>query len=218
MNVSPIIPGGGSMYRASVIKQIKIDVPGLIIEDFNMTFCVHHQRLGRISFQPGGPYNIDQEPFSIRDYVKQIYRWYLGFFQTVRHHGVWPSWFFVTMASFNIEMIISSLFFLAAPILLLITIASGGALELGFSLDNPTAFVLSTVLSFLVFDYFITFIVMFIKRRPLLLVYGLFFPLLRYVESTVFLYALMVGIFTKPKTDGRWVSPKRVAYTAKSGI
>ena len=35
------------------LRDIDIDAPGLVIEDFNMTFEVHAKRLGRIAFRPG---------------------------------------------------------------------------------------------------------------------------------------------------------------------
>lgn len=211
MNASPIIPGGGSLYRTSVLKQIQIDVPGLVIEDFNMTFCVHHQRLGRISFVPNGPRNTDQEPFSLPEYVNQIKRWYLGFFQTVRHHGPWPSWFFITMTSFNLEMVLSSITFLLTPFVL-IHLALGSAAANGSLLQTFEILIVIIVVSFLLVDLLVTAFVAAIKRRPVMLIYGFGFLFLRYVESLVFLYALYLGLFKKPGADGRWVSPKRVAY------
>jgi biofilm PGA synthesis N-glycosyltransferase PgaC len=47
-NVSYIAPGFASMYRASVLKHIDITAPGLVIEDFNMTFEVQRKGLARI--------------------------------------------------------------------------------------------------------------------------------------------------------------------------
>lgn len=210
-NASPIIPGGSSIYRTSALKHIQIHVPGLIIEDFNMTFNVHHQRLGKIGYSPSS-YVWDQEPYSLRDYIKQVRRWYLGFFQTVRHHGVWPSWFFFSMAFFTLELIVGSVLFILAPFFMLELLLSGRTeinMMLGFSASSITIFGL--VISLFVIDFIVTIIVAMIEKKPLLLVYWITFFPLRYVEAVVFLYTLVIGLFIKPKTDGRWISPKRMA-------
>ena len=45
ISLSPIIPGFASIYRMDALSQIDIDPKGLVIEDFNMTFEVHHKKL-----------------------------------------------------------------------------------------------------------------------------------------------------------------------------
>src|SRR5690606_13344621 len=51
-SVTFIVPGFASVYRSDVLKRLDINPKGLVIEDFNMTFEVHHKRLGRISMRP----------------------------------------------------------------------------------------------------------------------------------------------------------------------
>ena len=51
-NVVHIVPGAASMYRVEALAEIDLEAPGLVIEDFNMTFEVHRKRLGRIAFHP----------------------------------------------------------------------------------------------------------------------------------------------------------------------
>ena len=88
-NVTSIVPGFASMYRTSVLAQMDLNPPGLVIEDFNMTFEVHHKRLGKIAFRPDIGATT-QDPDNLPDYYKQITRWQLGLWQTVRRHRLWP--------------------------------------------------------------------------------------------------------------------------------
>lgn len=216
-NVSPIVPGGGSIYRSEALRKIDILVPGLIIEDFNMTFDIHHKKLGLIAFDPRA-YVMNQEPWSLNDYVKQIYRWYLGFFQTLRHHGLWPSWFLFSTLFFTIELLFSSILFALLPFMLLELLF--GPLEilmLGFPFFGLTITLAGVILTVFIFDYITTIIVALIERKPMLLVYGPGFFFLRYVETWVFLYALVMGLFRKANTEGKWKSPKRIAYEPTKG-
>jgi biofilm PGA synthesis N-glycosyltransferase PgaC len=212
-NVSPIVPGGGSIYRSEALKKIDIVVPGLIIEDFNMTFDIHHKKLGLISFDPRA-YVTNQEPWSLHDYVKQVYRWYLGYFQTMRHHGIWPSFFLFSTIFFTVELLFSSILFALMPFLILeLLLGSKEILTLGVPFFGITVTLAGVVLTVLVLDYITTMIVAAIERKPMLLIYGPGFFFLRYVETWVFLYALVMGLFRKPSAEGKWKSPKRMAYS-----
>lgn len=211
-NVSPIVPGGGSIYRSEALKKIDIVVPGLIIEDFNMTFDIHHKKLGLISFDPRA-YVTNQEPWSLHDYVKQVYRWYLGYFQTMRHHGIWASFFLFCTLFFTIELFFSSILFALLPFLMIeLLLGPKELLTVGIPFFGSTFTLAGIVMTVLVLDYITTIIVAMIERKPMLLIYGPGFFFLRYVETWVFLYALIMGLFKKPNAEGKWKSPKRVAY------
>lgn len=210
LNASPIIPGGASIYRTSVLREIKIDAPGLIIEDFNMTFEMHHKKLGNSIFEPRSRV-LDQEPYSVRDFAKQVRRWYLGYFQTIKRHGVWPSLFCLFTYFFTIEMIVSALVFLVVPLFLIELLMSGReTLFIGYQVGGFTVTLLGILLSVFIFDYFITIVVALIERKPMLLIYGLFFFPVRYIEAAIFLYTIPVALFSK--SDGTWKSPKRIAF------
>ena len=212
-NVSPIVPGGGSIYRSEALKKIDIVAPGLIIEDFNMTFDIHHKKLGLIAFDPRA-YVTNQEPWSLRDYVKQIYRWYLGYFQTMRRHGIWPSWFFFSTAFFTLELLITSFLFAILPFLLIeLLLGPKDILTIGTSILGMNVTLAGVIITVLLLDYVVTMIVAAIERKPMLLIYGPGFFFLRYIETWVFLYALGIGLFTTPRAEGKWKSPKRVAYS-----
>lgn len=214
-NVSPIIPGGGSIYRSEALKKITIEVPGLIIEDFNMTFEVHHKNLGLIAFDPKA-LATTQEPFSLRDYTKQVKRWYLGFFQTIRHHGIWPSWFVFSTLFFTAELVVTSMLFALLPFFILeLLLSSRDTLFINIPIFGFTISLASIIFIIFTLDYMVTTLVALIERKPVLLIYGPAFFLLRYVETWVFLYTLVVGLSVAPRTEGKWKSPKRVAYTNK---
>ena len=107
------------MYRASVLKHIDITAPGLVIEDFNMTFEVQRKRLGRVAYTPKARCS-SEDPLTLNDYRKQVQRWYLGFWQTVRRHGVWPSLFWVSLGTLLVELLTISAFALALPVMALL--------------------------------------------------------------------------------------------------
>ena len=213
LNVSPIIPGGGSIYRTSVLKHIEINTPGLVIEDFNMTFEVRHKNLGKVAFEPRA-YLYDQEPYSIGDFVKQIKRWYLGSFQTMRRHGFWLSWFCFFTYFFTLEMLVSAIIFLLTPFMVLELLLSGrDVLTINFILWGYPITLLNIALAILVIDYIITAGVAIVEKKPLLLVYGILFYPLRFIESAVFLWMLPQAF--RAKSTGSWVSPKRVMFDTK---
>ncbi len=213
LNVSPIIPGGGSIYRTSVLKHIQINTPGLVIEDFNMTFEVRHKNLGRVSFEPRA-YLYDQEPYSVKDFVHQIKRWYLGYFQTMRRHGFWFSWFCFFTYLFTFEMLVSAIVFLLTPLMVLELILSGrDSIVVDFVVWGYPITLLTIVLAIFVVDYIVTIGVAIVEKKPLMLVYGVLFYPLRFIESAVFLWMLPQAF--RAKSTGSWVSPKRVMFEDK---
>jgi poly-beta-1,6-N-acetyl-D-glucosamine synthase len=82
----PIAPGTASVYRTSVLRKIALDKK-IFIEDFDMTFQVHRKKLGRIIYEPKAKI-VTQDPDNLADYVKQMTRWQIGHYQTMRKHGV----------------------------------------------------------------------------------------------------------------------------------
>lgn len=206
-NVSFIIPGFASMYRCSILPKIDMTAPGLIIEDFNMTFEVHHKNLGKIAYTPRVRC-MCQDPTNLRDYIKQVKRWNLGLWQTIRLHGVWPSFFWLSLAVFIVEISLQSAMFLTVPFVLtwfafapeesLAWWSPAGMIELSLS---------DVVIGVLLADYLLTVIVAVLERKPMLLFYGLGFLIPRWIDSLLFLVTLPMTWFVR--SDGRWVSPQR---------
>ncbi|MBR8740896.1 glycosyltransferase [Nocardiopsis sp. MG754419] len=220
-NVAFIVPGFASVYRSRALKQITVNPPGLVIEDFNMTFEVHHKRLGRVSMNPDTK-AFSQDPFTFGDYRKQVRRWTLGFWQTLRRHKLWPGLFCVCLVLYVFEVVVVSLMLLATVVLaafvLLGTVA--GDLLAGVPLftdafTGVTAFLPLAALAvgLLVPDYMLTCVMTVVRRRPSYLIYGLFFFPIRLVDAYISLR--MIPKAWTAKSDGRWSSPVRVSHRDK---
>ena len=213
-NVTAIVPGFASMYRTDVLDTMDLNPPGLIIEDFNMTFEIHHKRLGKIAFRPGVSATT-QDPDTFLDYYRQVLRWQLGLWQTIRRHGFWASGFSAALAFFLVEVLIASvgLVALVAAIVLFApaVLASNARLAMGWNVPHDIfefyqGLVLVLVVTALL-DYILTCLVAVALRRPSLLLYGVGFLGLRFVDATAILWTLPMAWITQ--SSGRWTSPAR---------
>lgn len=213
-NVSMIIPGFASMYRTSVLPHININAMGLIIEDYNMTFELHHKNLGMIGYSPAVK-GYSQDPLSFKDYFKQIKRWNLGFWQTIKKHGFWNSFFWISMSFYIFEILFFGAFLLIVPLFFLwFFVNSFEPILLPFTvpfLNFNTISFLDIIIGVFIIDYLITIFVSFYEKKPILLAYGLLFIILRYIDAFVLFYTIPLAFTTK--SDGRWVSPKRKIVT-----
>lgn len=213
-NVTPIVPGFASIYRSNVLHRIDIDAPGLVIEDFNMTFEIHAKKLGLIGFIPGAS-ALTQDPDTRRDYVKQVQRWSLGFWQTVRRHGFWWSGFSLALGLTVFELVLSSVLMLVVPVLAAAVIAGnlmGHPLPIWESTSLPT--VLSRdmspwlfALAYFVPDYLLSVAVAVIDRRPQHLWYGIGSIPMRMVDAFIAMQQLVKAF--RHTSTGTWESPTR---------
>jgi poly-beta-1,6-N-acetyl-D-glucosamine synthase len=216
MNVVHIVPGAASMYRVEALDHIELDAPGLVIEDFNMTFEVHAKRLGRIAFHPGA-LAYTQDPDTLRDYARQVRRWGLGFWQTVRRHGFWASRFSLALVLTVFELLMSALFFVSLPLVMLglgLDALVGDAFPV---LDEPAAFLTQAydpkllLLAVVLPDYALTVFVALVQRRPQYLLLGVGFLGMRVLDAATALYTLPLA--WARRSSGRWVSPTRRALS-----
>jgi cellulose synthase/poly-beta-1,6-N-acetylglucosamine synthase-like glycosyltransferase len=213
-NVTAIVPGFASMYRTSVLADMDLNPPGLVIEDFNMTFELHRKRLGKIAFRPDVGATT-QDPDNLPDYYRQITRWQLGLWQTVRRHGLWPSWFCVALAAFLLEVVVASLLLLAlAAGLILAPLADLAAGQVAWGWVASTDGILDSYLTVpgllllvVLPDYLLTCVTAVAMRRPSLLFYGLGFLPIRVIDATALLRTLPMAWRTR--SSGLWQSPGR---------
>ena len=220
-NVVSIVPGFASMYRSRILADIDISAPGLAIEDFNMTFEVHAKRLGRIAFHPLAAIAYTQDPDTFRDYTKQLRRWTLGFWQTVRRHGFRFGTFWGALALYVFELVTSSMMMLIFLPLLLFSLAasawgevSADPVWIAVAQAIPPA---SIVIGVLVPDYLLTILVVVVTGRAHYLVLGVGFPLVRIVDAFICLRTIPQAFFGR--SSGTWKSPERRSNTAVgSGI
>ena len=204
-NVVSIVPGFASMYRARVLPHIDMTAPGLLIEDFNMTFEVHAKQLGRIEFHPSAANAFTQDPNTIRDYTRQVRRWSLGFWQTVRRHGLHPGRFWMALLLHIVELIASSLLLVLTLPLAALSMATGS------SFLRPEHLLLGVLLP----DFLLTVITALVLRRPGVLLLGLAFPLVRVVDGCICL-ATVWQAWTR-RTGGTWTSPSRRVQESGAG-
>jgi len=216
-NFGFVIPGFATIYRSSILQQLKIDTPGLIIEDFNLAFQLHKKKLGTAT---SFPFLIgwDQVPDNLVDYWKQVRRWNIGYFQTVKKNGVWLSWFWLFTGLFSFEVILNSIFNLFIPVLIGIQVASLlygtnpliHAIVRSYNAIGPfhNLSLLYILISVFLFDYAMTIVYGLIEKKPQFIIYGLFFYFMHLVTSLILISAIIPGFFKS--SDGRWVSPKRM--------
>lgn len=215
-NVVTIVPGFASMYRTRVLSAIDITAPGLAIEDVNMTFELHAKNLGRIEFRPGSALAYTQDPTVFADYCKQVGRWSLGFWQTVKRHRVRPNRFWVSVIVSVIELVVGDLSaLLVIPAVLVSTVA---AYLVALRIDPGFGIAVSSILpaplliaGALLPDFAMTIVAAIISRRIGFLLFGLAFPILRIIDAAIGLHRLGVALFST--SSGIWVSPARRAIT-----
>jgi len=201
-NVVFIIPGFASIYRTSVLGKISMNPHGLVIEDYNMTFEVQHKKLGKIVHDLR-VVAYTQDPDNLYDYYRQIKRWYLGLWQTIRLHGLWPSKFWAAMSLTLLETIMGSFIFFFMPMVLVI-----GSFILPYSTSPDLKYLTAVnVLVILATDYLLTLVVAGVQGRKEYLLAGLVFPFIRFFDSMAFLMAIPRAFFVK--STGQWTSPSR---------
>ncbi|HEY3895839.1 MAG TPA: glycosyltransferase family 2 protein [Pseudonocardiaceae bacterium] len=218
-NATHIVPGFASMYRTSVLPHIEMNPPGLVIEDFNMTFEVYQKRLGKVAFTLGAV-AVTQDPDNLRDYVRQIKRWGLGLWQTVRRHPPQFSLFSAMLTMLLLEQLTSSMFFVLLPLLVLVLAVPAlypTALDWpGITQVHETV---STHMSLQVLllavtgaDLLLTVLVALIERRARFLALWIFFPFLRILDALVALYVFPRAWLS---STGKWTSPARRAVVMR---
>jgi poly-beta-1,6-N-acetyl-D-glucosamine synthase len=216
VNATPIVPGFASLYRTAVLPRMELNPPGLVIEDFNMTFEVYQKRLGKVGFTLQAV-AVTQDPDNLADYVRQTRRWAVGLWQTVRRHPPRVNLFTAMLALLLLELLASSVLFFLLPLALLVLavpeLIGSAAGWPGFSeLHAQVAahLTLTAVLFGVVIpDYLLTCAVAAAERQPRLLAVGVFFPFMRMLDAAISLYAVPVAWFSV--SSGRWTSPARRA-------
>ncbi|MBV9011549.1 MAG: glycosyltransferase family 2 protein [Pseudonocardiales bacterium] len=212
-NATHIVPGFASMYRTAVLPRIEMNPPDLVIEDFNMTFEIYQKRLGKVAFTLDAV-AVTQDPDNLHDYIRQIKRWGLGLWQTVRRHPPQLSLFSAMLTVLLLELLTSSMFFVLLPLLVLILAVPAmhpAALAWPELMPVHDAVAAHLSLQVLLFagagaDLVLSCVVALIERRLRFLVLGVFFPFLRVLDAAVALYVFPRAWLS---STGRWTSPVR---------
>jgi cellulose synthase/poly-beta-1,6-N-acetylglucosamine synthase-like glycosyltransferase len=85
-NAVIVCPGCATVYRAEIFQKVLIPT-GTLTEDMDFTFLMHRQKMGKIVYT-GRAVVVTQDPLRMKDLVKQIDRWYTGFWQCVIKHNI----------------------------------------------------------------------------------------------------------------------------------
>jgi cellulose synthase/poly-beta-1,6-N-acetylglucosamine synthase-like glycosyltransferase len=222
ISATHIVPGFASIYRTSALRHITINRPGLVIEDFNMTFELNSKKLGRVAFHPlARAYT--QDPDRYRDYVRQTRRWALGLWQTVRWSGRKHGAFAGALALTLLELATSSLIFvLLVPLVVFLGLDElvpgvAGLPVLGVICTGIAAHINFTDigLGIVLPDYLLTCAVAVVERRPRFLLVGLLFLPMKITDAAVALYTLPRAWLDR--STGQWISPTRRAVPVSDG-
>ncbi len=198
-----------------MLPDMDLNPPGLVIEDFNMTFEIHRKHFGKIAFRPC-VFATTQDPVTLGDYYSQVCRWHLGFWQTLRRHGLWLSGFSAALVLFLIEVLLAAIGVVVVLGLylcvLVITVVTHGFSGLGWLTVPSGLLVVQETLAgliglLLILDYALTMAAALALRRPSLLLYGVVFLVLRFVDAVAALRAIPRAWRTT--SNGQWTSPAR---------
>jgi cellulose synthase/poly-beta-1,6-N-acetylglucosamine synthase-like glycosyltransferase len=213
VNVMPICPGFASMYRTDILSQIDITRPGLVLEDINMTFEIHTKKLGRVAFDPNAAVAFTQDPDNWRDYMNQVYRWTLGYWQTIRVHKrhFGKFWMSVALQATETSMSVIALMCMVPAMLLTIytdnlTHTYGTPVVMGHMVIGTLDF-RYVLLGFFLPDMLLTIYAAISTRRPVLLLLAPLFPFMRFIDSYVVLRSIWAAWHTH--SNGQWTSPAR---------
>ena len=86
INSVVVCPGCSTIFKAALFKKTKIPT-GTLTEDMDLTFTIYRKRLGKIIFINSAQI-LTQDPKNLKDLLRQLDRWYTGFWQCVLKHDI----------------------------------------------------------------------------------------------------------------------------------
>jgi poly-beta-1,6-N-acetyl-D-glucosamine synthase len=192
MGVITVTPGCAAAFRSDAFAQLDWS-NDTIVEDMDCTIQVHRKKLGRIVYQKRAVVST-QDPRTLRDYVKQMYRWHTGAWQVGRKYGMLTG-----LSKIDLEYkllmgegVVFATLFLLMPLWLLIYPRLA---FYGVGMDMIVLVFLSMICG--VCD-----------RRVDVFIYSPMYPLLRFVDCSVFLYSFWKVVVQKKQVRG-WFAVKR---------
>jgi cellulose synthase/poly-beta-1,6-N-acetylglucosamine synthase-like glycosyltransferase len=81
-----VVPGCATVYRSYIFDHIEFP-SGTLTEDMDFTFTMHRMGFSKMIFEEKAVV-YTQDPQNLRDFTKQLIRWYSGFWQVVRKHNI----------------------------------------------------------------------------------------------------------------------------------
>ncbi len=192
MGVITVTPGCAAAFCSHVFAQLEWS-NDTIVEDMDCTIQVHRKKLGKIVYQKRAVVST-QDPRTLRDYVKQMYRWHTGAWQVGRKYGMLTG-----LSKIDLEYkllmgegVIFATLFLLLPVWLLLYPRLA---FYGVGMDMIVLIFLSMICA--VCD-----------RRADVFFYSPMYPLLRFVDCSVFLYSFWKVVIQRKQVRG-WFAVKR---------
>lgn len=204
-NTVIVCPGCATVCRAELLNQVEIPI-GTLTEDMDLTFLIHRKKLGKIVFTDQARVTT-QDPRNLKDFVKQIDRWFTGFWQCVlKHHIPWGG-----------QRLDLEVGFLALEGIFNGLLALSIILSLHFLLFQKSSLLALVFIFDLLFLMLPTLIFAGVRNRnfKLLVYFPLFYPV-RFLSSLVFLRSF-IKVALKLDMQMKWVQAKRYSFF-KGGI
>lgn len=192
MGVITVTPGCAAAFRADAFGQLEWN-SDTIVEDMDCTIQVHRKRLGRIVYQKHAVVST-QDPRTLRDYVKQMYRWHSGAWQVGMKYEMLSGLKKIDLEYKLLmgEGLIFATLFLLLPVWLLL---------------YPRLALYAVGMDMVVL-LFLSLICAVCDRRIDVCILSPLYPLLRLVDCSVFLYSFWKVVVQKKQVRG-WFAVKR---------
>jgi poly-beta-1,6-N-acetyl-D-glucosamine synthase len=221
-----IASGCSTVWRTDVLRRAEWD-HRMSTEDFSLTMQVHRKQLGKIRYVASGVV-WTQDPFSLRAYVRQSYRWSRAFWESIRKYRVGLRWISLRKPHLRVSMLdvstallllvifVYTVVFLAGPLLIIWPVTIDLRV---FALETREQFAIWMIMQYLLIAA-LALLVAVAERRPLVFLYTPAIIFLIYVDLFVSLAALASTVRsqyrkgTQSQTSA-WVSPERQGIPGK---
>jgi biofilm PGA synthesis N-glycosyltransferase PgaC len=192
MGVITVTPGCAAAFRSDAFAQLDWS-NDTIVEDMDCTIQVHRKKLGKIVYQKHAVVST-QDPRTLRDYIKQMYRWHTGAWQVGRKYGMLTG-----LSKIDLEYkllmgegVIFATLFLLLPVWLVLYPRLA---FYGVGMDMIVLMLLSMICGLC-------------DRRTDVFLFSPMYPLLRFIDCSVFLYSFWKVVVQKKQVRG-WFAVKR---------
>lgn len=187
-----VAPGFASVYRADVLNTLDFDA-GTLVEDMDMT--IQLQRRGKLIVYARDAIVYTQDPLTLRDFIGQIKRWYIGTWQVMKRHRLGRQFSRVDaeIALLTLDTLIGATFICLVPLLLVL-------------FPRPT---LLALLFNQIFILFYAIRVAIRDRRIEVLIFWPTFIVPRFIGTYLFIWAFFAERRTRHMREIKWFSVQR---------
>lgn len=182
MSVITVAPGCASLYRGDILPKLDFSKHTLT-EDFDLTIQIHQKRLGKIIYVPRAQV-VTQDPPTLRDYWKQITRWYTGFWQNIFMHKLYKP---TRLLNFELYILVLDSFAWMASFI--------------FALIYPETFIHLVVITYLSLIC-LSLIIISLEKQFWAILYMPLFPILYFLNLCAYTYSFFRALIFGRRTLG----------------